>query len=60
MIELDGDIEVINVPRYVEGPWLHKRGDMYYLTYASMGKGKETIAYATASSMKGRGLHKVS
>lgn len=38
MIELDGDIEVINVPRYVEGPWLHKRGDMYYLTYASMGK----------------------
>lgn len=53
MIELDGDIEVINVPRYVEGPWLHKRGDMYYLTYASMGKGKETIAYATASSMKG-------
>ena len=42
---------VLDLPRYVEGPWLHKRGDMYYLTYASMGKGRETISYATASRM---------
>ncbi|MDH6313929.1 arabinoxylan arabinofuranohydrolase [Parabacteroides sp. PFB2-10] len=53
LIELDGDIQVVDVPRFVEGPWLHKRGDMYYLTYASMGRGKETIAYATAPSMAG-------
>lgn len=53
LIEIDGEIEVIEVPRFVEGPWLHKRGDIYYLTYASMGKGRETIAYATAPSMKG-------
>lgn len=53
LIELDGDIEIIEVPRFVEGPWLHKRGDIYYLTYASMGEGRETIAYATAPSMKG-------
>lgn len=51
MIELDGDIMVIDLPRYVEGPWLHKRGDMYYLTYASMGKGRENISYATADRM---------
>lgn len=53
LIEIDGDIEVIEVPRFVEGPWLHKRGDIYYLTYASFGKGRENIAYATAPSMKG-------
>ena len=53
MIELDGEIMVIDVPNYVEGPWLHKRNDLYYLTYASFGKGSETISYATAPSMDG-------
>ena len=53
LIEIDGEIEVVEVPRFVEGPWLHKRGDIYYLTYASMGEGRETIAYATALSIKG-------
>lgn len=53
MIELDGKIQVINMPRYVEGPWLSKRDGTYYLTYASFGKGKENIAYATAPSMEG-------
>ena len=53
MTEIDGEIEVIDLPRYVEGPWLHKKGDIYYLTYASIGKGQETISYATAPSMKG-------
>lgn len=52
MIELDGEIRVIDVPKYVEGPWLHKRDDIYYLTYASMGKGRESISYATARSME--------
>jgi len=53
LTELDGKIETIDLPRYVEGPWLHKRGDLYYLTYASMGAGRETISYATAPSMEG-------
>lgn len=53
MVEIDGEIEVVDVPRFVEGPWLHKRDSLYYLTYASMGKGGETISYATASSMEG-------
>ncbi|MDE5981896.1 MAG: glycoside hydrolase family 43 protein [Duncaniella sp.] len=53
MIEIDGEIEVVELPGYVEGPWLHKYNDTYYLTYASMGPGKETISYATAPSMKG-------
>ena len=53
MIELDGDIKVVDVPNYVEGPWLHKHNGIYYLTYASFGNGSETISYATAPSMEG-------
>lgn len=53
MTEIDGDIRVLDIPNYVEGPWLHKANGMYYLTYASMGAGRETISYATAPSMDG-------
>lgn len=53
LTELDGEIMTIDVRNYVEGPWLHKRGDMYYLTYASMGQGGETISYATADKVTG-------
>uniref|UniRef100_UPI0035A05F17 family 43 glycosylhydrolase n=1 Tax=Prevotella heparinolytica TaxID=28113 RepID=UPI0035A05F17 len=53
LIELNGDIQVVDLPRYVEGPWLHKNGNLYYLTYASFGEGSENIAYATAPSMEG-------
>ncbi|WP_373733507.1 glycoside hydrolase family 43 protein [Bacteroides heparinolyticus] len=53
LIELDGNIQVVDLPRYVEGPWLHKHGNLYYLTYASFGEGSENIAYATAPSMEG-------
>lgn len=53
MTGIDGEIKTVELPAYVEGPWLHKRGNMYYLTYASMGKGREAIRYATAPSMKG-------
>jgi hypothetical protein len=40
MIELDGpmvDMKTTtgaNLPNYHEGPWMHKRGDWYYLSYA--------------------------
>ena len=53
MIELDGEIKVLDLPKFVEGPWLHKYNDIYYLTYAGMGAGRENIAYATATSMEG-------
>ncbi len=53
MIELDGPIEILRMPGFVEGPWLDRHGDLYYLTYASMGRGGETISYATAPSMEG-------
>lgn len=53
LIEVDGEIETVDLPQYVEGPWLHKRDSLYYLTYASMGAGREAISYATAPSMEG-------
>ncbi len=37
---------------YEEGPWLYKRGDLYYLVYAA-GPISEHIAYATAPSATG-------
>lgn len=53
MTELDGDIITLPMENYVEGPWLSKRKGTYYLTYASMGKGGETISYATANNITG-------
>ncbi len=56
MTELDGPIQKIFVPDFTEGPWLHKRGKLYYLSYASIDsneKGSERIAYATAEKITG-------
>jgi arabinoxylan arabinofuranohydrolase len=56
MIELDGPIREITPPHFEEGPWLHKRGTLYYLTYASLDRSKhrdEKISYATAPSIEG-------
>lgn len=55
MIELDGPIQRIHVPNYTEGPWLHKHGNLYYLTYAAFAhQGMwEKICYATATNIAG-------
>ncbi len=56
MVELDGPIQEITPPHFEEGPWLHKRGSLYYLTYASLDRSThkdERISYATAPSIKG-------
>lgn len=56
MIEIDGAIRRIELPHFEEGPWLHKRGDLYYLTYASLDRSQnpnETISYATAPAVTG-------
>ncbi|MDU1906595.1 MAG: glycoside hydrolase family 43 protein [Dysgonomonas sp.] len=58
MIELDGPIEVLDLPAFAEGPWIHKRNNLYYLTYASMSEGYEMINYATAPSMEGPWTHR--
>ena len=55
MIELDGSIEKIDLPHYVEGPWLYKHDKLYYLVYAAIVPpvGSEQIAYATAEKITG-------
>lgn len=56
MVEIDGPITEITPPHFEEGPWLHKRGDTYYLTYASLDRSTHTderISYATAPSIQG-------
>lgn len=54
MIELDGPIGVIpddQVKGYTEAPWIHKRGNLYYLSYAT--GFPEKISYSTATSLSG-------
>ena len=51
MIEIDGDIHQIDVPRFTEAPWMHKYKGKYYLTYAS--EWPEKIAYAVADHIGG-------
>ena len=51
MIELDGPIETIDLPNFTEAPWIHKRGEWYYLSYAY--QFPEKIAYAMSKSIHG-------
>ena len=52
MIELDGEIQVVDgLPNFTEAPWIHKRGDWYYLSYAY--QFPEKTAYAMAKSIHG-------
>lgn len=52
MIELDGPINVVEgLENFTEAPWIHKRGDWYYLSYAY--QFPEKIAYAMSRSITG-------
>ena len=51
MIELDGEIMPVELPDFEEAPYIHKRGDWYYLSYASMFP--ERTAYAMSKSITG-------
>ncbi|WP_083943080.1 glycoside hydrolase family 43 protein [Sphingomonas soli] len=56
MTEIDGPITEITPPHFEEGPWLHKRGSLYYLTYASLDRKThrdERVSYSTAPSITG-------
>lgn len=51
MIEQDGPIVAVELPRFTEAPWIHKNGDWYYLSYAS--EFPEKIVYAMSKSITG-------
>lgn len=55
MIELDGEIRKVPMRNYSEGPWLFKRGNLYYNVYASDAPGvqPEQMAYSTAQNIEG-------
>lgn len=51
LTELDGDIQTIDLPYFTEAPYIHKKGDWYYLTYAY--QFPEKTAYAMSKSLTG-------
>ncbi len=51
MTEMDGPIVNVDLPRFTEAPWVHKRNGLYYLTYAT--GFPERLAYATAEKITG-------
>jgi hypothetical protein len=55
MVEIDGPIIKVPFRNYSEGPWLFKRGDLYYMVYAADAPGEqaEQICYSTAKEITG-------
>jgi len=53
MIEVDGEITTFKPKNYIEGPWVYKRKNLYYLVYASAGTKPEMIEYCTATNIQG-------
>lgn len=55
MYELDGEVRKVPLRNYSEGPWLFKRGDLYYNVYAADAPGvqPEQMAYSTAPTIEG-------
>jgi len=51
MIELEGEIQRINLPKFTEAPYIHKKGDYYYLSYAY--DFPEKTAYAMSDNIEG-------
>jgi beta-xylosidase len=56
MTELDGPIEIADLKNFTEAPWLHKRGDLFYLSYAT--GFPEKIAYSTSPKITGPWTYK--
>ena len=42
-----------NKDMYIEGPWFHKRNNKYYMMFAGMGKGGETLSYSMSDDPTG-------
>lgn len=51
MIDLDGPIKTIDLPKFTEASWIHKHKDWYYLSYAT--EFPEKIAYAMSRNING-------
>jgi hypothetical protein len=62
MVELDGQMKIMEgLPNYHEGPWVHKRNGIYYLSYADGhddGYVKNEMRYAMSSNPLGPWVYK--
>jgi beta-xylosidase len=56
MIEMDGPFTKIDLPKFTEAPYIHKRKDWFYLTYAT--EFPEKTAYAMSRSIEGPWTYK--
>ena len=46
-------VETPNKDNFVEGPWFYKRNKKYYMMFAGMGKGGETLSYSMSDGPTG-------
>ncbi len=51
MLELDGEVQTLQAHNFFEAPFIHKRGELYYLSYAS--HYPSTTEYSTGPSVTG-------
>lgn len=51
MIEMEGPVQTVNAHNFFEAPYIHKRNDIYYLTYAIEFPSK--TAYSVSNSVTG-------
>lgn len=56
MINTDGAFSYFKLKDFTEAPWIHKRNDIYYLSYAALFP--EYIDYATSNSPLGPWTHR--
>ena len=53
LIELDGPVNYIKPNNFIEGPWVYKRKDLYYLVYAAKGENSEVVDYCISKNIQG-------
>ncbi len=51
MVELDGEVQTVEAHNFFEAPFIHKKDDTYYLTYAA--HYPSTTEYSTSKSILG-------
>ena len=51
MVEVDGPVQTVEAKNFFEAPWIHKKGDTYYLSYAA--HYPSTTEYSTSKSIEG-------
>lgn len=56
MVEMDGSFKKIELPKFTEAPWVHKKNGWYYLSYAY--EFPEKIAYAMSKNINGPWVYK--